>query len=93
MAKNHKLLAQLNTLAELKKAERVKEAADDLTPILYAAVALALKEVCGFGYERINRVFLRSQEIWTDFAGKPEDMINLCEEVTGIKMALDGRGG
>ena len=86
MAKNNKFINQMKMLAALNRAEAITKAADLITPELYAAVALALHNVYGFGYERISAVFMESQRIWTEFEGKPEDMIRLCKEQTGISV-------
>ena len=62
----------------------------DTIPAIYASVALALKREFGFGYERINRLFLISQSIWQDHVGDIQDMIALCETETGIKIMQKG---
>lgn len=84
MGKNNKLINQLRNRAELNKADAINKAADMVIPEIYAALALALHRVNGFGYDRINNVFAESQQIWSSFQGKPEDMIALCEQETGI---------
>ena len=82
--KNNRFINKMRVLAELNKADAINKAADMVIPELYAALALALHRVNGFGYDRINSVFAESQKIWRDFEGKPEEMIDLCEEETGI---------
>lgn len=84
MRKNNKLINQMRIMAELNKADSINKAADMVVPILYAAVAIALHNVNNFEYEQINEVFAESQRIWAEFSGRPEDMIALCEEETGI---------
>lgn len=56
----------------------------DITPLVYASLALALNRHWGFGYKRINRLFVQSQEIWDELDN--ESMIELCERETGIKL-------
>lgn len=86
MSKNNKLINQLRIRAELNKANAINKAADEIIPILYAALALALNREFGFGHDRIERAFAESQRIWTEFSGNPEEMIALCEEETGIEI-------
>lgn len=57
MGKNNRLLNQLNEMSRRKQAENIGKAADQMVPQIYAAIAMALHRTCGFGYERINRVF------------------------------------
>lgn len=86
MGKNNRLLNQLNEMSRRKQAENIGKAADQMVPQIYAAIAMALHRTCGFGYERINRVFSESQAIWEGFVGKGDEMIELCEEETGISV-------
>ena len=76
----------MRILAEMNKADSISKAADYIIPELYAAVAIALKNVCKFDYDEINEVFWESQRIWNEFEGRPQDMIDLCEKETGITM-------
>lgn len=80
----------MRLFAELNKADSISKATDVIVPEIYAAVAIALSNVCDFKYEQINEIFAESQRIWTEFEGKPEDMIALCEEKTGICMKKEG---
>lgn len=84
MGKNNRLLNSLNEMSRRKQEENISKAADQMVPQIYAAVAIALHRTCGFGYERINRVFSESQSIWEGFVGKADEMIDLCEQETGI---------
>lgn len=84
MGKNNKLLNQMNALARKHRDENVNKAANDMVPQIYAAIALALYREFGFGYVRINRAFMASQEIWTSFTGRADEMIQMCAEETGI---------
>jgi len=54
----------------------------NIVPAVYSSIALALSRNWGFGYERINRLFLQSQEIWDELG--TDNMIDLCERETGI---------
>lgn len=90
MGKNNKLINQLRLRAELNKADAINKASDQIIPVLYAALALALHRVCGFGHDRTERVFEESQKIWTEFSGQLEEMIELCEKETGIEIRSKG---
>lgn len=81
---NRRLLEQVKAVARRNREENIGRAADRMTVQIYAAMAIALHRECGFGFERIGRVFKRSQDIWTDFTGTGEDMVRKCEEETGI---------
>lgn len=89
MGKNNKLINQLNAIASRNRQLHVEEASDKMVPQIYAAMAIALHRTYGFGYERINRVFLKTQHIWEDFSGNIEEMIELCEKETGVR--IEGR--
>lgn len=91
MGKNNRLINQLNAIASRNRQLHVEEASDKMVPQIYAAMAIALHRTYGFGYERINRVFLESQRIWEDFSGNIEEMIELCEKETGVR--IEGKYG
>lgn len=84
MGKNNRLINSINAIAKKKQDENVGKAADQMVPQIYAAMAMALHRTYGFGYERINRVFVESQKIWLDFDGRGEEMVKLCEKETGV---------
>lgn len=56
--------------------------ANNMVPGVYASLALALHRNWGFGFKRINRLFLQSQKIWEELG--TDDMIELCEKETNI---------
>ena len=89
MSKNNRLINSMKALAEQNQAKNFAKASDEMVPVIYAAMALALHSTCGFGYKRINDVFVESQRIWEEFAGTPDEMIKLCKEQTGISVTLD----
>ncbi len=86
MGKNNRLINQLNAIASRNRQLHVEEASDKMVPQIYAAMAIALHRSEKFGYERINRVFLESQHIWEDFSVNIEEMIELCEKETGVRI-------
>ena len=75
MAKNNK---QVNQYKEMYKQ------INQITPKVYAALALALHREYGWGYTRINRAFSVSQDIWDESNERGIDMIKMCEEETCI---------
>ena len=77
MAKNNKLV---NRYKEMYKQ------INQITPKVYAALALALHRECGWGYTRIAKVFSASQDIWDESNERGIDMIKMCEEETGITL-------
>lgn len=89
MGKNNRLINSINAIAKRKQDENVEKASDQMVPQIYAATALALYRTCGFDYEQINSVFVESQHIWEEFVGAEDEMIDLCENKTGI--SVDGR--
>lgn len=86
MGKNNRLINSINAIAKRRQDENVGRAADQMVPQIYAAMAIALHRTYGFGYDRINRVFVESQHIWEDFVGFGDEMIELCEKETGISV-------
>ena len=93
MSKNNKLINQMKALAARNLEEAVDKASDEMVPVIYAAMALALHRTYGFGFQRIDHVFLESQRIWEDFAGNPKEMIRLCEKETGITVVFREKHG
>ena len=77
MAKNNKLVNQYK--------EMYKQI-NQITPKVYAALAIALHREYGWGYTRILRVFTASQDIWDESNERGIDMIKMCEEETGITL-------
>lgn len=82
MAKNQKLINSMLQIARRNRADQIAQASEDVTPMVYAGIALALHRECGWGFKRINRVFALSQRYWEEYEN--EDMIKLCEDETGI---------
>ena len=77
MAKNNKLINQYKMM--FKKIK-------DVTPSIYAALALALHRKYGWGYKRINDLFMESERIWIECADNCTDMIKMCYEETQIEV-------
>ena len=77
MAKNNILIEQYKTM--YKKIQQI-------TPEVYAGIALALHRKYGGGYKRINDLFSESQTIWNECVNSGINMVEMCEEETGIEV-------
>lgn len=75
MAKNKRFIEQCKLI--YKKANQI-------TPEVYAAIAIALHRKHGWGYKRINDLFYESQIIWNECVNSNLNMAQMCEEETGI---------
>ena len=78
MAKNNALIEQM---------KRLQRSINNITPEIYAGIALALHRKYGWGYKRINDLFCESQEIWFECANSDVNMIQMCADETGIDVA------
>lgn len=56
----------------------------EITPSVYASIAIALHRKCGWGYKRISDLFAESQEIWNECIQSDMNMVQMCEAETGI---------
>lgn len=77
MAKNKSLINGYKTL--YRKISQI-------TPEVYAGIALALHRKCGWDYEQINDLFAESQTIWNECANSDVNMVEMCEKETGIEL-------
>ena len=77
LAKNNKLIEQYKTM--YKKIQQI-------TPEVYAAIALALHRKNKWGYKRINELFEESQKIWQESVNEDKDMVQMCMDETGIEL-------
>ena len=77
MAKNNYLINKYKIL--YKKINQI-------TPEVYAGIALALHRKCGWGYKRINDLFEESQIIWNECINSDINMVEMCEKETGIEL-------
>ena len=84
MAKNNYLI---NQMKQIKKREKeLDQNIDVLLPSMYAAIALALYRSCGTTPDDIRYIFAESQRIWYESLDKDIDMIQMCEDETGIEV-------
>lgn len=72
---------QLNKL--LAKMERQCR---EITPSVYASIAIALHRKHGWGFKRISDLFAESQVIWNECIQSEESMVEMCEKETGINV-------
>lgn len=77
MGKNNNLINNYKML--YKKIEQI-------TPEVYAGIALALHRKYGWGYKRINDLFSESQTIWNECVNSGINMVEMCERETGIEL-------
>ena len=77
MGKNNSLINKYKML--YKKIEQI-------TPEVYAGIALALHRKYGWGYKRINDLFSESQIIWNECINSDINMLEMCEKETGIEL-------
>ena len=77
MGKNNNLINKYKIL--YKKINQI-------TPEVYAGIALALHRKCGWGYKRINDLFSESQIIWNECINSDINMLEMCEKETGIEL-------
>lgn len=75
MGKNNKLINQYKYMYQ-----KIQE----ITPEVYAGIALALRRKHGWGYKRINDLFQESQEIWQECVEYDMGIIQMCFNETGI---------
>ena len=72
--------------AFINKMRDLHNTIDSVTPQVYACIAIILHREFGWGYVRLNRLFLHSQKLWQYCAENNIDMLKLCEEETGIEL-------
>lgn len=74
------LIQQAKTEAKMRKEMKT------VIPKVYAGVALALHRKYKWGYKRINDLFVETQYIWNECSESDLNMIQMCEEETGIEV-------
>lgn len=75
MAKNNRLIEQCKLMYKQ---------INNITPEVYAGIALALHRKHGWGFKRINDLFSESQEIWQECVDSGVNMKQMCLDETGI---------
>lgn len=56
----------------------------EITPSVYASIAIALHRRYGWGFQRISTLFAESQEVWNECIQGDISMVEMCERETGI---------
>lgn len=77
MAKNNKLI---------ETYKYIHQKIQEITPEVYAAIALALTRKYGWEHEQINELFQESQDIWNECVHGKVNMLEMCEQETGIEL-------
>lgn len=70
----------------INKYKMIYKKIEQITPEVYAGIALALHRKCGWGYKRINDLFEESQIIWNECINSDINMVEMCEKETGIEL-------
>lgn len=77
MAKNNRLINQYKLMYQ--KIQQI-------LPDVYAGIALSLYRKHGWDYDQINELFNESHEIWEECVQNDVNMVQMCEEETGIEV-------
>ena len=72
--------------AFIEQEKRYRQKINDLAPTIYAAFCIALHREFKFGFERILRVLIESQDLWHEAANGSLDIVKLCSDEVGIDM-------
>ena len=56
----------------------------EITPSVYASIAIALHRKHGWGFKRISDLFAESQDVWNECIQGDISMVKMCEKETGI---------
>ena len=70
----------------INKYKMLYKKIDQITPEVYAGIALTLHRKYGWGYKRINDLFSESQIIWNECINSDINMVEMCEKETGIEL-------
>ena len=70
----------------IEQEKRFRRKIDELAPTIYAAFCIALHREFRFGFERILRVLIESQDLWHEAANGSLDIVKLCSDEVGIDM-------
>ena len=76
-------MARKNNLL-IANMKRVQREIDAILPNVYSGIALSLHRKHGWGYKRINDLFLESEKLWYEANDKNIDMATMCLNETGI---------
>lgn len=68
----------------IENMKRLQKTINNITPQVYAGIAIALHRKHGWGYKRINDLFCESQIIWNECVQADVNMMQMCLDETGI---------
>lgn len=72
-------------IAVIKALKKYQELIADLTPKIFSAFALALKEM-GYDKDQIYDILSLTQEIWQQSTDKGIDLVKWCNDEVDIEM-------
>lgn len=70
----------------IEQMKKLYTATHNITPEVYAGIALTLHRKYGWGYKRINALFEESQVLWDECIERGLNMRSMCYEETGIEL-------
>lgn len=90
MGKNNALIAANKELARIRKDydDMLLEKIKDIQAQMYFAFALALHEDFHWKRDKIEKLFMRTQQWWEANAEDTESMCKWCEEELGIEISV-----
>ena len=68
----------------IKQYSAMYKQIQNITPSVYAGIALALHRKYKWEYKRINELFMESQVIWNECVQSDVNMLQMCSDETGI---------
>lgn len=77
---NKAVIEYMKAKAKLEKETKM------LVPEIYACFCKVLFEDCHLDAESIEKIFWKTQQLWTENIDRMDDMIAWCEESTGINL-------
>jgi len=76
-------------MSESKRREYIRQVNNELIPQFYAVMSLALHREYGFGTQRLARVIAAANELWGQYKGRVNDLIEKSRDETGIVITWD----
>lgn len=93
MAKNNQLINSLKEIARRNRENNILVASERDTPQIYSVIAMALYNLFDTNedekVEWIEQVIAESQRIWNEAVWQNKDVIQMCEDLTGICMRYE----
>ena len=94
MGKNNKLINDIVAIAKRNESMNIEKAAKKDTLQIYSSIVISLyrlleSENHDEKIEMINTVLAESQTVWAEALDNNKDILELCEEETGIDLRYD----